>query len=331
MSLLVGDIGGTNTRLALYDSAGSKVIAEASYPSREHQSFEEIALAFLARSNAPHPGVAVLGIAGPIKDRIATVTNLPWRLAEGELAKRLKIKRVSLVNDLVVSARGCLTLPSKSLVKLTEKAPRVKARNAAVIAAGTGLGQARLVWTGDRHLAMPTEGGHADFAPRSALQIELWQFMHSRYNDHVSYERVLSGDGLGALFDFFVSRGGRMTRAVDRRLAQGDRNAAITELGLTRAFRPATRAVDLFAEIYGAEAGNMALREMALGGVFVSGNIAKHIVTERKEVFMNAFLQKGRFADFLGQIPVAVVTDSLVGVRGALDVARELSAELEDG
>lgn len=328
MSLLVGDIGGTNTRLALHNAAGTRVLAEAVFPSREHQSFEEIALAFLARANAPHPGVAVLGIAGPIKDRIATVTNLPWRLAEGELAKRLKIARVILANDLVVSARGCLTLPAESLTPLTAAAPRPKGHNLAVIAAGTGLGEARLVWDGARHLALATEGGHGDFAPRTPLQVELWQFLCGRHPDHVSYERVLSGSGLGALFDFFVSRGGRVPRAVERRLAQGDRNAAITELGLQRAFRPAARAVDLFAEIYGAEAGNFALRELALGGVFVAGNIARHIVTARKDIFMTAFLQKGRFANFLAQIPVAVVTDPLVGVRGALSMAREIAGEL---
>ncbi|HSN97720.1 MAG TPA: glucokinase, partial [Candidatus Nanopelagicales bacterium] len=117
-SLLVGDIGGTNTRLALYNSPGTRALAEAVFPSREHQSFEEIALAFLARTSAPHPGIAVLGIAGPIKDRIATVTNLPWRLAEAELGKRLRIPRVLLVNDLVVSARGCLALPATSIVPL---------------------------------------------------------------------------------------------------------------------------------------------------------------------------------------------------------------------
>lgn len=328
ISLLVGDIGGTNTRLALYNGAGTRALAEAVFPSREHQSFEEIALAFLARTRAPHPGVAVLGIAGPIKDRIATVTNLPWRLAEAELAKRLKIPRVLLVNDLVVSARGCLTLPADAMIALTPKLPRPKGSHVAVIAAGTGLGEARLIWTGERHLALATEGGHCDFAPRTPLQVELWQFLTARHPDHVSYERVLSGAGLGALFDFFVSRGGRMTRAVERRLAQGDRNAAITELGLSRSFRPAARAVDLFAEIYGAQAGNLALRELSLGGVYVAGNIARHIVPARRELFMNGFVQKGRLAALLDEVPVAVVSDPLVGVRGALAIAKDIVADL---
>ncbi|WP_437719785.1 glucokinase [Sorangium sp. So ce861] len=325
-SLLVGDIGGTNTRLALYDASGDTPLSEAVFRSREHASFEEIALPFLVRSDAPHPAVAVLGVAGPIKDHVATITNLPWRLAERELSRRLKIARVQLANDLVVGARGCLHIPRSSIAPLTERRPRPKESNLAVIAAGTGLGEARLVWDGARHLTLPTEGGHADFAPRSAVEVELWQFLAERHPDHVSYERVLSGDGLGALFDFFAARAARVPRAIERRLAEGDRNAAIAELGLARAFRPAARAVDLFVEIYGAEAGNLALRELALGGVFVLGNIARNLVTARRELFMKSFLKKGRLTPLLEGVPVAVVTDPLVGVRGALALARELAA-----
>ncbi|MGK3984117.1 glucokinase [Sorangium sp. So ce136] len=328
-SLLVGDIGGTNTRLALYDASGDRPLSEAVFRSREHASFEEIALPFLVRSDAPHPAVAVLGVAGPIQDHVATVTNLPWRLAERELSRRLKIARIQLANDLVVGARGCLHIPRGSITPLTERRPRPKGSNLAVIAAGTGLGEARLIWDGARHLTLPTEGGHADFAPRSAIEAELWQFLAERHPDHVSYERVLSGDGLGAVFDFFAGRAARVPRAIERRLAEGDRNAAIAELGLAREFRPAVRAVDLFVEIYGAEAGNLALRELALGGVFVLGNIARHLVTARRELFMKSFLKKGRLAPLLQDVPVAVVTDPLVGVRGALAFARELSAAEE--
>ena len=324
-SLLVGDIGGTNTRLALYSPAGDRPLSEAVFRSREHASFEEIALRFLVRSDAPHPAVAVLGVAGPIKDQVATVTNLPWRIAERELSRRLKLERVLLANDLVIGARGCLHTPRASVDPLTERRPRPKGSNVAVIAAGTGLGEARLIWDGARHAALPTEGGHADFAPRSAVEVEVWQFLAERHPEHVSYERVLSGDGLGALFDFFAARA-RVPRAIERRLAEGDRNAAIAELGLARAFRPAARAVDLFVEIYGAEAGNLALRELALGGVFVLGNIARNLVTARRELFIRSFLKKGRLTPLLEGVPVAVVTDPLVGVRGALAFAKELAA-----
>jgi glucokinase len=146
----------------------------------------------------------------------------------------------------------------------------------------------------------------------------------------VSYERILSGDGLGSLFDFFAARVARVPRAIERTLALGDRNAAIAELGLARAFRPAARAVDMFVEIYGAQAGNLALRELALGGVFITGNIARHLVTARPEIFMKAFVRKGRLASLLAEVPVAVVTDPLVGVRGALAFAKELAATPDD-
>ncbi len=324
-SFLVGDIGGTNTRLALFEAVGRRALSEAVFPSREYASFEEIVLPFLARSSAPHPAVAVLGVAGPIRDRVATITNLPWRLVERELEQRLKIARVDLVNDLVANARGCLHVAPRSITPLTERPPRPRGAHVAVLAAGTGLGEARLLWDGARHLALPTEGGHCDFAPRNPLQIELWHFLTGRHPDHVSYERILSGSGLGALYDFFASRAGRVPRAIERRLALGDRNAAICELGLSRAFRPAARAIDLFVEIYGAEAGNLALRELALGGVYVVGNIARQIVPARRDIFMAAFQQKGRFASLLAEVPVAVVTDPLVGVRGALAIARELA------
>ncbi|MBK8254082.1 MAG: glucokinase [Polyangiaceae bacterium] len=322
-SILVGDIGGTNTRLRLADPTGKRVLVEAVYPSREFDSFEDVARPFLASADAPHPKAAVVGIAGPVTNGVAKVTNLPWVLDEKALAKHLKIDRFILKNDLVVVAKGCLASKPESLDLLTEKGPSPKGKNCAVIAAGTGLGEAKLLWDGEKHLAFATEGGHGDFAPQSPLEIELWHFLKGRYPDHVSYERVISGDGLGALYDFFASRGGREPQSVKKKLMEGDRNAAIAELGLTHAHRPASRAVDLFVALYGAEAGNMALRELALGGVYLAGNIAKRIVMARKEIFMEAFLRKGRFASLLRQVPVAVVNDSFVGVRGALAFAKD--------
>lgn len=323
-SVLVGDIGGTNTRLRLADRTGKRILVEAVFPSRDFASFEDVARPFLASSDAPHPRVAVVGIAGPVTNGVARVTNLPWTLDERALARHLKIERFVLKNDLVVVARGCIAAKSDALVTLTASPPSPKGKNCAVVAAGTGLGEAKLLWDGAKHLAFATEGGHGDFAPQSPLEIELWHFLKARFPDHVSYERVISGDGLGALYDFFASRGGREPASVKKRLIEGDRNAAIAELGLAHAHRPAARAVDLFASLYGAEAGNMALRELALGGVYLAGNIARTIVTARQEIFMEAFVRKGRFASLLKQVPVAVVTDSFVGVRGALAFAKDL-------
>jgi glucokinase len=257
----------------------------------------------------------------------ASITNLPWKLDERVLARRLRIPRVALANDLVVGARGCLEMRPSEMELLTAAAPAKKGAHLGVIAAGTGLGEARLVWAGGRYHALPTEGGHTDFAPRSPLEVDLYRFLAERHPDHVSYERVVSGAGLGALYDFFAAREGhKPDREVTHRLETGDRNAAIAELGLAGTHRPAALAVDLFARIYGAEAGNVALRELALGGIYVIGNIGRVILPARREIFLEGFLAKGRFRDLLATVPVAVVTDPLVGLRGALAMARELAA-----
>ena len=324
--ILVGDIGGTRTRLALYDRTGKKPLYEAVRPSREHATFDEIALAFLAESGVGPPEVAVLGVAGPVRDGVATVTNLPWRLEERAISKRLLIPTVALRNDLVVAAIGCLHAPTSSILPLTRTRPSPRGRNAVVIAAGTGLGEARLIWTGSQHVALPSEGGHADLAPRTPIEVELWSFLAARFPEHVSYERAISGNGIGAIYDFFCSRARPEPRAVSRRLAEGDRNAAITELGLARTYRPAAMAVDLFASMYGAETGNFVLRELAFGGAYVSGNIARQIVPARRKLFLDGFHRKGRFTTMLEEIPVAVVTDSMIGVHGALAIAREILA-----
>jgi glucokinase len=268
----------------------------------------------------------VLGVAGPVHGGKATITNLPWKLEERALARRLGIPHVRLANDLVVGARGCLEVGPRDRVVLTARPPAKKGEHLGVLAAGTGLGEARLVWTGESYLPLGTEGGHCDFAPRTPLEVDLWYFLTERYPDHVSYERVVSGAGLGALYDFFSARSPEPEPpSVTARLASGDRNAVIAEMGLARDHGPAAEAVDLFARIYGAEAGNVVLRELSLGGVYVIGNIGRIIVPARRELFLEGFLHKGRFRALLETVPIAVVTDPLVGLRGAHAMARDLA------
>jgi glucokinase len=270
----------------------------------------------------------VFGVAGPVEERSAHVTNLPWKLEETALEQRLGVRRVVLCNDLVVGARGCLEVQGSEMITLTDRPPAKEGANIGVIAAGTGLGEARLIWADGRYHPLPTEAGHTDFAARSPLELELWSFLAARHGDHVSNERVVSGAGLGALYDFFAARAGSAGREpaeVAAKLASGDRNAAVAELGLGRTYGPAAEAVDLFARIYGAEAGNVALRELSLGGVYVVGNIGRVIVPARRDLFLEGFRAKGRFRDLLATIPVAVVTEPLVGLRGAVAMARELA------
>jgi glucokinase len=323
---LIGDIGGTHARLRLHDLDKDRELAAIDGDSRASATLEEIVVPFLKNAKV-EPSIAVLGVAGPVKDGTAKITNLPWNLDERALAKKSGIGRVVLWNDLAIAARGCLELEPKEILPLTASRPSPKGKNLAVIAAGTGLGEARLLWTGARHVALASEGSHTDFAPRSPLEVELWHFLRERHPDHVSYERVVSGAGLGALYDFFAPRAGRESAAVKKRLLEGDRNAAITELGLARASRAAGRAVDLFASVYGSEAGNLALRELALGGIYVVGNIGKQIVPARREAFLDGFGHKGRFAAMMSEIPIAVVTADDIALRGALAIARELAGE----
>jgi glucokinase len=323
--LLVGDVGGTRTRLALHAPGKRTPSVEANFASGTQAGLEAMVRAFLGPLQV-QPVAAVFGVAGPVQNGAARITNLPWKLEERALSRALRIPVVRLANDMVVAARGCLEMRPSELVLLTEKPPAKKGAHLGVLAAGTGLGEARLIWADGRYHPLGTEGGHTDFAPRSALEAELWHFLSVRFPDHLSYERVVSGAGLGAIHDFFAAREGGIPTEIEERLAAGDRNAVIAELGLAGAYRPAALAVDLFARIYGAEAGNVALRELATGGLYITGNIGNVILPARRELFLEGFLHKGRFRELLSTVPVAVVKDPLVGRRGALAMANELLA-----
>jgi glucokinase len=320
--LLAGDIGGTRARLSLLSPSG-KVVKHEVFASREHPSLEAVVRAFLGKP-APRVTAAAFGCAGPVVAGKCVATNLPWVIDARSLSRKLGIKRVTLLNDLVALSLGAVGV-SKSKLHLLGKAgaPKKTGANIAVIAAGTGLGEAMLVWDGARHVPSATEGGHADFAPQSDLEIELYKFLHARHG-HVSWERVLSGNGLGNVYDFFrEARGVAEGHANEEAIASAeDRNAAIAQLGAQGASMAATQAVDLFASLYGAEAGNLALKTLAVGGVYVCGNIAaKMIPVLTRAGFARAFADKGRFADLMKRVPLAVVLDSDVGLAGATAVA----------
>jgi glucokinase len=325
---VAGDIGGTNSRLSLLarTATGPRVVREESFESRKFASLDAVLRAFLGKP-APSVKAAAFGVAGPVVKGRALITNLGWVVDARALSRKLGIARVTLLNDLVALAVGTLVVPRRKVRVLGDAgAPKRKGANVAVLAAGTGLGQAILVWDEEtqRHVPSPTEGGHSDFAPADELQDELAVFLRKRFGKHVSWERILSGDGLGSLYDFFREAKGVVETEGNAAAicAAPDRNAAISQLGMNRKSKAASRAVDLFASIYGAEAGNLALKTLSVGGVYVCGNIAAHMLPVlEKGQFLRAFVAKGRQQSLMERIPVGVVLDTGIGLAGATRVA----------
>jgi glucokinase len=301
-----------------------RVVRHEVFESKTFPSLEAVVQAFLGKK-PPRVTAAAFGVAGPVVNGRCRATNLPWVIDERVASRKLKIKRVTLLNDLVALSLGAMGVPRSKLHPLGGAGlPKKKGGNLAVIAAGTGLGEAMLVWdrTQEEHVACPTEGGHCDFAPNDSLQSELYEYLHGQLG-HVSWERLVSGMGLGNIYDFFRSCKGVPENADNEQAlaAASDRNAVISQLGQENRSEPAARAVDLFARLYGAEAGNLALKTLAVSGVYVCGNIAARMLPVLERGFRAAFEDKGRFGGLMKTIPVAVVLDSDVGLAGAKRVA----------
>jgi glucokinase len=321
---LAGDIGGTKTNLALFEVAGPALtpLRETSFPSRAYGSLEAVVAEFL-REDHPPIGAAAFGIAGPVVGESVHTTNLPWRVEAEGLRRALSTTRVRLMNDLEATAFGALFLPPEQLETLNAGVPRAGHRG--VIAAGTGLGQAFLFWDGTRHVPVATEGGHVDFAPRNATETELLAFLR-RDHERVSYERILSGPGLFNIFRFLSEGQARpVDPAVARRLAHEDPGAVVGEAGTTGACPTCAAAVDLFVDLYGAQAGNLALTVMAVGGVYVGGGIVTKMLPKmRSGLFLRSFVAKGRYRGFVSEIPVWIVLEPKTALIGAAEAARAL-------
>ena len=324
--ILAGDVGGTNTRLGIFSADGKTPIRIEIFPSQSHKSFEEIAKKFL-KAGKEKPTRGCVGVAGPVINGRCEATNLPWRLDAKKIGKDLGIKSFTLQNDLASVATGSMHASRRKIALLQGNAPpEARGANLAVIAAGTGLGEAFLIWDGEKHVACATEGGHVDFAPRNKLEIELFEFLQKRVGGRVSFERVISGPGLGHLYDFFRDSVGvgETQAAADAVERAPDRNVVITELALTGKSKPALRAVELFGSLYGSEAANLALKTLATGGVYVAGGIAASLQPLLKSgPFMKSFLDKGRLSTLLAKIPVAIVLDSEVGLQGSAITAAQ--------
>jgi glucokinase len=316
--ILAGDIGGTKSNLALFSENNLRApVVEHTFRSKDYAGLEDVIRAFLAQTASGQVSRACFGIAGPVVGGECRTPNLPWIITTRGLKDSLSIDAVRLINDLEATGYGVALLNDEELVTLNEGSPR-SAGNAALIAAGTGLGEATLHWEGTKHGPVASEGGHSDFAPRNAVEIELLQYLLKRF-DHVSYERVLSGPGLFNIYSFLQDAGhGQEEPWLTEKLNQGDPSAVVSEAALTHQSELCVRALDMFASIYGAEAGNLALKALAVTGVYVGGGIAPKIIDKLRDgTFMRAFVDKGRLAPLLKTIPVRVILNPQTALYGA--------------
>ena len=317
--LLAGDIGGTKTALGVYSEqqGAHKAIAESEVHSADYGSLESIAKEFLAKTGLSVDR-ASFGVAGPVLAGRAKITNLPWIVDQVAIGRELKLETVDLLNDLQAIACAVPGLRPEDVETLSAGVP-VRQETIAVFAPGTGLGEAFLTWDGAEYRAHSSEGGHADFAPMDDVQSRLLEYMQQRF-EHVSYEHVCSGVGVPHVYDFFRDREKteERTEITERIAMAADRTKAIIQAALDPA-DPSPRCVatiDTVVSIMGSEAGNLALKVLAVGGVYLAGGVAVHLQPLLKSRFLHSFRHKGRFAEMMGRIPVHLMTGK-VGIAGA--------------
>jgi glucokinase len=325
--ILAGDVGGTKTHLALFTPGGSPRHPEREqlFASHEHPSLESLTRAFMAGSPSPATR-AVFGIAGVVIRNHCETTNLPWHVDGAELAEALGGARVTLLNDLAATAHGLEVLEGGDLETL--QAGEQERGTRAVLAAGTGLGMVTVSRDGLRLVVAPSEGGHADWAPRTVLERELAAWLAERHG-RASVERVLSGRGLADLYRFLsaTARGAESPGFADRFMTAEDPAALVSEAALERSCERAELALGLFVDAYGAEAGNLALRALPGEGLFLGGGIAPRIRTAlQSQRFLDAFRDKAPMTDLLRRFPVQLILDSRAALWGAAHLALDPSA-----
>jgi len=316
--LLAADIGGTKANLALFrpGSGGLVSVREAAERSADYPDVSALVGAFLG-DDAEVVAAACLGVAGPVRGGRAVAPNLPWSVVAEELEATLTLPVVTLVNDLVATALGIAELPPEGVAVLQEGNPD-PAGNAALIAAGTGLGEALLVRRGADLVPTASEGGHASFAPTCDLEVELLRFLTAEFGT-VSAERVVSGPGLRNVYRFLTATGRAPESArVRERMGSEDPSAVVSAEALQGADEACSRALELWLRAYGAEAGNLALKALATAGVYLGGGIAPKILPKlRERVFLDAFRGKGRLSGLLADMPVRVILDPKTALYGA--------------
>lgn len=311
--ILAGDIGGTNTRLAFFE--GSKILVEQKFKSQKYPSLEAIVQEFF-KNQKQKAEIGCFGVAGPVRKGRCQATNLPWVIDAETMKTSLGIPKISLLNDLEAKAYGLKMLKKEELF-LLQQGEIGQEGNQALIAAGTGLGEAGLYWDGKEHRPFACEGGHADFAPRDDLEMELLTYLQKKYG-HVSYERVVSGPGIPLLYRFLVdTKREKASPEVEEAMQGKEAPFVITEGAVNKKDPVCVRAVDWFLSIYGSEAGNLALKLFSLGGVFIGGGIAPFLAeTMKRGSFLPAFKDKGRFNTLLESIPIYVIMNDDASLLG---------------
>ncbi len=327
--ILAGDVGGTKVHLALFDFNAGKLnhTRDTQYPAKEYSGLEEIVKEFLGTDQV---SAACFGVPGPVRDGRLRLTNLPWTLDSRELAKNLAIDHVFLINDLEANGYGVAELGPDQIYTLSE-GDALQVGNRGLIAAGTGLGEGILAWNGRIHVPYPSEGGHTDFGPRNEEEIELLRFLQRKYNGRISYERVVSGMGLTNIYEFLRdNRGMEEPKWLADKISEAhDANSVITEMAMSAKSEICAKALDMMVSIYGAEAGNLALKVLSVGGLYVGGGIAPKILEKLKDgTFLKAFQDKGRLSQLLINMPVRVILDSRAALMGAAAYGEARAAEL---
>ncbi len=323
--ILAGDIGGTKSLLGLFEIQGSAVkpIKKMRFLNKDFGGIEPLLAMFLKKSGGASISRAVMAVACPVEDKRGSLTNAGWEVDAGLIEKTLGIKKVSLINDLVAVGHSIPRLGKKDIVVLQEGIQ--KEGNGAVIAAGTGLGEAILFWDGKKHTPFATEGGHADFAPRNPLESRLLTHLAHIYG-HVSFERVVSGQGLCNIYDFLkTERGAPEPGYLREKFSTKDIAAVIADEALGGTDPDCADAMSIFLAAYGAEAGNLALKAWAVKGVYVGGGIAPKILPALKGgVFSRAFMKKGRFEKTLSNVPIYAIVNEEAALMGAAACAAGL-------
>jgi glucokinase len=343
--VLAGDIGGTRARFAVFEVTDApRLIHQDVLESRSYRTFEAALAQFLSSSTREtgrgklKVSAATFGIAGPIVDQKVKTTNLPWTIDARTIARKFGIPKVTLLNDLVAVGLGALASPPSKLAVVHKGRPKKTGGNLAVIAAGTGLGEAAFIWDGTEHVACATEGSHVEFAPQNEIEDELLAVLRSEYG-HVSYERIASGSTIAKLYRFFVrEKGVKESKEIASELVRAeDPNVGVVELAISGRSEAAMRALELWSSVYGAEAGNLALKSLSTAGVFVCGGVSVRLASvlahgvrrgkrNAPSPFIAAFLSKGRMRPLLESIPVAVCLEPRAGLLGAAAHAASAAA-----